>query len=433
MEAPRDAATCCRSRHRQLRRLGSRELLNPRLDRRQFCRAFALDVRHLTPRPAAGGKFLPIPHIEGWSFLAFSGTIVGEGLIVHTLFWGDPIMARRNRPAFTLVELLVVIVIISMLVGMLVPAVNSARARARQAQCTNNQHEISLGMLQYENSHTRFPGYINKMGTGAINTSNRQMPLSWMTVLLPHIGRSDLWGEWRTQTTSATLAAPRVVRLQQAICPSDTAKRDDVGSLSYVVNCGVEDGRQNDIARGGARNESASDGVFFNLYGYAVSATAWNVLTTPRATASSIQDGASNTLMLSENTQARTWYADPNRTDRHAVEPYLGFVWRWTHTGDNPTTEPFNFLSAGAQGTLQINTRREDTVPDLTASFDVTAPYYYARPSSPHPGGVVVSYCDGHQQFLSQAIQYDTLRHLMTPNSLDALNATFSGDNELRD
>lgn len=327
-------------------------------------------------------------------------------------------MAHRNRPAFTLVELLVVIVIISMLVGMLLPAVGRSRERARQTQCSNNQRELALGVAQYDSSVNRFPGFINKMGTGAIVTSpatSRQMPLSWITVLLQHIGRKDVWDEWRSQTVSASLTAPRVVRLQQAICPSDTAKRDNAGSLSYVANCGIQDGKNNNLPAT-ARAESASDGVFFNLYGYAVSGT-WYPATTQRVTASTIRDGASNTLMLSENIQAQTWHADSSLATREMDEPYLGFVWRWTNSGADANSN-----------TLQINQNKSDTPATTLPDF-----YNYARPSSHHPGGVVVSYCDGHQQFLSQAIQYDTLRHLMTPNSNDAGLGTMAADAELRD
>jgi prepilin-type N-terminal cleavage/methylation domain-containing protein len=88
--------------------------------------------------------------------------------------------ARLHSPAFTLIELLVVITIIALLIGLLLPAVTSARRLGRQAVCMSNLRQFSISTASYAldfsglfpayswtptNSPTTFPDLVQPPGT----------------------------------------------------------------------------------------------------------------------------------------------------------------------------------------------------------------------------------------------------------------------------
>jgi prepilin-type N-terminal cleavage/methylation domain-containing protein len=323
-------------------------------------------------------------------------------------------MTDRKRAGFTLVELLVVMVIIAMLVGLLVPAVIRAREAARRAKCINNQHEISKAMLGYDMINGHLPGVINGVGPVTVGTTWR---LSWVTILLPGLGQETTWASWNLAAQNGT--APSTINLPLMVCPSTDVV---AAGLNYVVNCGSSDTSPAFIVNSGnvpvqSVNE-VSAGVILDYYNLPYNAAGTGTTASmPRMTSANIKDGASQTLMLSENLQTGNWMGgnqttssvigNPNPWDQTVAYNLVGMFW-----SANPTSNT---------APLGINVGRTDTKSSLSTTFPpIPTDFTHARPSSNHPGVVVVTYCDGHQATLSEEISYAVYQQLMAPDDATA-------------
>lgn len=197
----------------------------------------------------------------------------------------------RRRRAFTLVELLVVIAIIGILIGMLLPAVQSVREAARRIACANNCRQIGLAALNYESAFGGFPpSWLQPtQGTEAAGWSVQGQ-------LLPYIEQANVSSNIDFSISYRAVGDIEVggqlvdlasLRIPTYLCPSeirDEVRLDSAGEpenypLNYVANAGV----------------------WFVYGGTAGGQTGNGSLQVDKMTSfAQISDGSSNTMLFSE-------------------------------------------------------------------------------------------------------------------------------------
>jgi len=317
-----------------------------------------------------------------------------------------PSRISRYPAAFTLVELLVVIAIIATLIGLLLPAVQSARESARRMSCQNNLKQISLAMTNYATAKKRFPpGQLQVLNSKAVSWSafflefmeqkNIEItndPVAQVTVASPDSRlylKAPLNSKYNQKATST--------KLPFYLCPSTTRRHptrtsdDKIGDvdgngtidpttgegfacIDYAACSGVSPNYASRYPLPGTTNPYPSDnGVFPNVASTGL---------TQATELKKITDGLSKTFMICEIT-GRGIYGTA----------YRG---AWA-SGQNCIT-----VGPMAASIPIVNPTPVDGSDSVQSGYFRTTAN--ASLFSDHRGGVQVSMCDGSVHFLAENV-----------------------------
>jgi len=361
---------------------------------------------------------------------------------------------RNTRvSAFTLIELLVVIAIIAILIGLLLPAVQKVRQSAARASCSNNLKQIGLGIHQYANADPSSALPPSGASQNAPFGSGTGWGFSWRVWILPYIDQGPLYTSlypfmgltsagtvtspgWASSaltingvsTVSSTILSGIVVPIYR--CPATTLILncgDPAGGTIFVSTyCGTEGTFPGTITtpvwsdtriyyQGGIAAPTTGNGGGVQTAGGAL-------VPNGQVKLSNIQDGASNTILVTE--QSNTITEGPALTSvSWNCNSYHGWAIGMDSTGIPPVS-PGDGRPFGATTILYpINQLSFPNVPDTIAVGDgnCAAPYgvciYNSSmipPNSTHPGGANFLFCDGSVRFLSSTLPVNTLALLAT-------------------
>jgi prepilin-type N-terminal cleavage/methylation domain-containing protein/prepilin-type processing-associated H-X9-DG protein len=316
----------------------------------------------------------------------------------------------ESKRGFTLIELLVAIAIISVLIALLLPAVQSAREAARRAQCTNNLKQIGLAIANYESSvgcivsgYISVTGTMTAMGVPGYNpdpkTGDNGPGWGWLGLLLPQVEQAPLYNAinlnlptWVADNSTAVVTQLNVFNCPSANNPTPMCSLVDAnGNLLPVFNPSFA---RSDYVYNVGWNDSGMP-ITVN-YDNTVTGCNGPIYRNSHVTYAGVSDGLSNTVIAGERT--------PYLSDA----TWVGIIPGYRHFAYNA------FASLGTGG-LGVNFDYANAI--LAAHSGPSLyedPVAIHPPNSPlghtdemyalHPGGANVLMGDGSVRFIKQSI-----------------------------
>jgi prepilin-type processing-associated H-X9-DG protein len=271
-------------------------------------------------------------------------------------------------------ELLVVMAIISVLVTLLLPAVQATREAARRCHCVNNLMQLGTALQHYQNVHEVLPsGVVND--TGPIKNLPRGYHHGWLIQLLPYIEAKNV--ARRFDDSAALYAAAnstvRAIEIGVLICPSDLNLPRVPGGVAQTNYAACHNDLEVPI---GARNNGA---FFLNSH----------------VSYEDIPDGTSATIFVGEKR-------------RFALD--LGWA-----SGTRSTLRNAGIRINAPDllhGNKPIEAYDDEDLDPISIDPDPTNPNLVGGFNSLHPGGANFAFGDGSVKFLRQSIGARVLRSL---------------------
>ena len=334
-------------------------------------------------------------------------------------------MLNRRR-GFTLVELLVVIAIIATLVGILLPAVQSAREAARRSSCQNNLKQQGLAIHGFHDTKNRLP-------SGGRPPDAATVRCGVFVYMLPWLDQKTLWDAYDTSVTwSAPANLPVTsVRVPNFECPSAPRHSNimdhnpdgfDGGAGPWTGIVAVGDyGASLGIDPRLPAASGSTQVVGSPAMTSSAAATTNGML--PKNAAISfndVTDGVSNTIAILESggrpfvyrrgkqVASKLFGADGNHTNAGGwCRPASDILFAGSNNTGDTLPGPFLNRTNGYGHTTEVYS---------TSGYPVYGTEGSSQPYSFHPGGLLVLVGDGAVRFIDEAANIEVISALITRN-----------------